>query len=102
MNEITEFERFHPRAVKLLRKRKPFIVVACDEPYFMGTYSLIRSHEMAKGSWSEVDERIYRDAQLRIGADEAGQDLTCTCDKVKFYPWENVTDEACPIHGVKS
>ena len=45
---------------------------------------------------------LTRDAQLQNGADDAGQDLTCTCDKVKFYPWENVTDEACPIHGVKS
>lgn len=23
----------------------------------------------------------------------------CTCDKVKFYPWEKVTNEGCPIHG---
>jgi hypothetical protein len=73
MNEITEFEKFHPRAVKLLRKRKQFIVVACDEPYFMEAYSLIRSHETTKGSWSDMDERVYRDAQLRIGADDAGQ-----------------------------
>ena len=72
MNEITEFERFHPRAVKLLRKRKPFIVVACDEPYFMETYRLIRSHEMHKGSWSEMDERVFRDAEQRNGAERAG------------------------------
>jgi hypothetical protein len=65
MSEITEFERFHPRAVKLLRKRKQFIVVACDEPYFIEAYSLIRSHEMSKGSWSEVDERVYRATEQR-------------------------------------
>lgn len=77
MSEITEFERFHPRAVKLLRKRKQFVVVACDEPYFMKVYSLIRVYEMHKGSWSEVDERVYRDAEQRNEA-EAGEQKSPT------------------------
>jgi len=97
MNEITEFEKFHPRAVKLLRKRKQFIVVACDEPYFMEAYSLIRSHETTKGSWSDVDERVYRDAQLRIGADDAGQQCPSCSGYGHFLVGDR--DERCPECG---
>lgn len=28
--------------------------------------------------------------------------LACTCAKVRFYPDENVFDEACPIHGTQA
>lgn len=42
---------------------------------------------------------LPRDAEHRNGAVLPQQDLACTCDRVKFYPWENVVDEACPVHG---
>lgn len=61
--ELDSFQKFHPRAVKMLRKQKPFVVVACDEPYYMQVYSLIREHEMKIGRWSEEDERIYQAAE---------------------------------------
>jgi hypothetical protein len=61
--QISEFEKFHPRAVKLLRKQKKFIVIAVDEPYFIEAFSLIRQHEQQKGTWDESDEASYqRDA----------------------------------------
>lgn len=63
MSEIADFEAFHPRAVKLMRKRKNFVVVAEDEPYFMQVYRLIRKNERAKGAWSDEDERIYQSSQ---------------------------------------
>ena len=53
---IKDFEKFHPRAVKLLRKRKPFLVVAKDEPYYLSTYEAIRANELLKGTWTEEDE----------------------------------------------
>jgi hypothetical protein len=36
----------------------------------------------------------YEAFQQSFAADGA-----CTCAKVRFYPDENVFDEACPIHG---
>lgn len=73
MSEIEEFEKFHPRAVKLLRKRKAFIVIADDEPYFMRAYGLIRQNEMAKGTWTPVDEACYiRAVEQRDEAERAG------------------------------
>jgi hypothetical protein len=53
---------FHPRATKLMLKKKNFIVIAEDEPYFSKAYAMIRVCEMAKGTWTEEDERLYRDA----------------------------------------
>lgn len=50
---------FHPRAQKLIEKRKPFIVVSHDEPYFGQVYALIREHEIKKGTWTNVDEIAY-------------------------------------------
>lgn len=52
---------FHPRAAKLMRKRKPFVVVAIDEPYFRDVYDLIRDHEMLKGTWEIQDQNEYLD-----------------------------------------
>lgn len=54
---------FHNRAAKLMVKRKPFVVVARDEPYYMQVYALIREHEMKIGRWSEEDERNYQAAE---------------------------------------
>lgn len=53
---------FHPRATKLMGKRKPFLVVACDEPYYHQVYDLIRDHEMLKGTWTQEDQWHYDDA----------------------------------------
>ena len=58
--QLEEAEQFHPRAMKLLRKKKNFIVVAEDEPYFIQAYNMIRDHEIQKGTWSDEDERIYK------------------------------------------
>lgn len=53
---------FNERAAKLSLKRKPFIVVANDEPYFMRVYAMIRSFEMEKGRWNDADEQAFRAA----------------------------------------
>ena len=63
MSEIEEFEKFHPRAVKLLRKKKQFIVIAEDEPYYLQAYALVRSEEKRIGRWTSEDERAYQAAQ---------------------------------------
>lgn len=63
--EVSELERFHPRAMKLLKKRKNFVVVADDEPYFLQVYALIRSHQMERGTWSDQDERIFQDCKAK-------------------------------------
>jgi hypothetical protein len=52
----------HPRAAKLMRKHKNFVVVAYDEPYFRQVYDLIRDHEMQKGTWTQEDQWHYNDA----------------------------------------
>jgi hypothetical protein len=57
---ISDAINFHPRAWKLMRKHKEFIVVAYDEPYFMQVYKLIRDAELAKGTWTDVDEYNYQ------------------------------------------
>jgi len=59
--ELRAFEKFHPRAVRLLRKRKPFVVIAADEPYFKVAYDLVREREMENGTWTVEDEQKYRD-----------------------------------------
>lgn len=59
--ELKALESFHPRAMKLMRKRKHFIVVACDEPYFMDVYSLIADEETKKGTWTPEDEAKWKE-----------------------------------------
>jgi len=51
------------RAGKLLKKGKPFVVVACDEEYYMRVYAMIREDEQRKGRWTEEDEAAYRVAE---------------------------------------
>jgi hypothetical protein len=51
---------FHPRAAKLMKKKKPFIVVAHDEPYFIDVYAKIRLHELARTRWTNEDEEAYQ------------------------------------------
>jgi hypothetical protein len=50
---------FHPRAMKLIGKKKPFIVIANDEPYFETAYNLIRDREKLVGRWTDKDEQEY-------------------------------------------
>jgi hypothetical protein len=68
LSEMTEFEKFHPRAVKLLRKRKGFIVIAEDEPYYMTAYNMIRNDQQAKGEWIEIDEQNYQEEKRKFNA----------------------------------
>lgn len=51
---------FHPRAMKLIGKRKAFVVVAVDEPYFIDVYQTIRANELKSGRWTDEDERQYQ------------------------------------------
>jgi hypothetical protein len=59
---ILEATRFHPRAWKLMVEKKPFLVVASTESYYKEVYATIRDHELGKGTWSDQDEMIYREA----------------------------------------
>lgn len=61
VQRVKDFLSFHPIAVKLMRERTNFVVVSEKEPYFSYVYSTIRSHEMNKGTWTEDDERRYRE-----------------------------------------
>lgn len=54
-----ELRELYPRAFKLMDKKKYFIVVACDEPYFMDVYSMIRDNEIKIGRWDVEDEKVY-------------------------------------------
>lgn len=48
------------RAGKLLVEKKPFIVVANDEPYFLRVYSMVRETEREKGTWTPECEDAYQ------------------------------------------
>ena len=68
-NALREYDGnfdFHPRAAKLMIKRKPFIVVAHDEPYFLEIYTKIKLEELLRGTWTKEDEKIYQDYVLSI------------------------------------
>lgn len=54
--------KFHPRAAKLIAKRKNFVVVADDESNFELVYRLIKMEELMKGTWSDDDELLYQAA----------------------------------------
>lgn len=69
--EKGEAVEFHPRAMKLIAKRKNFVAVAEDEPYFSKVYGLIRYHEQCKGTWTEGDEELYRIATQPVAQPEA-------------------------------
>lgn len=53
----------HPRAMKLISKGKPFIVIAEDEPYYIDAYKMIREREIAIGRWNNVDEALFQKAR---------------------------------------
>ena len=61
-SELARYEAFHPRAMKLIKKGKPFIVVAEDEHYFLEVYKMIRTHEKLIDRWTEHDEVEFQDA----------------------------------------
>lgn len=58
-NELERIENFHPIAFKLIMKKKIFLVVAVDEPYFKNVYQMIRAEEINKGSWTDQDEMFF-------------------------------------------
>jgi hypothetical protein len=60
--EIIKMEKFHPRAVKLMQKCKPFVVVAEDEVYFPAVYRMIREDEICKGRWTMDDQWAFEQA----------------------------------------
>jgi hypothetical protein len=59
--KLDHARKFHPRAMKLIEKEKNFVVVACDEPYFNDVYFRVKIQEMANGSWTDEDEKKYRE-----------------------------------------
>ena len=70
---IRQYERllaFHPRAAKLMRKKKNFLVVACDETYFPVVYEMIRYSELHKGRWTKEDQELYDQAMEVRDAEE--------------------------------
>lgn len=64
--ELYEAKKFHPRAMKLITKKKNFVVVADDEEYFIHVYATIRKHEKEKGTWTGYDEIEYADCYRKI------------------------------------
>lgn len=83
VEEIEKFESFHPRAVKLLRKKKNFVVIATDEPYYMQTYSWIRREEQRKGTWSDQDELCYRRAADEHRKESERDMAKARCDNIE-------------------
>jgi hypothetical protein len=73
---IKDWQEFHPRAVKLLRKRKEFLVVASDEPYVGEVWRMIRGNELRKNTWTNDDEMRYRAAQLLRATRRAADDVS--------------------------
>lgn len=60
---------FHPRAAKLMQKRKKFIVIAEDEPYYTNVYGVIRDREIHFNRWTDEDEKLYRAALKAVTHD---------------------------------
>lgn len=59
----SKLERYwhnYPHAMKLIEKRKTFVVVAVDEVYFMEVYEKIRNSEKGAGRWTDYDESFYQ------------------------------------------
>ena len=69
MRTIREILDNHPRAAKLMRKGKYFLVVAHDEPYYPEVYRMIRDHESEKGDWTPDDETAF----IKFGRQEEDQ-----------------------------
>jgi hypothetical protein len=69
-NALEKARNFHPRAMKLIAKKKKFLVVACDEPYYLMVYQLIKEHELKINRWTDEDEQLYLSEVERIEKDE--------------------------------
>jgi hypothetical protein len=59
---LRDMGQFHPRALKLIQKRKNFIVISQDEPYYLACYAKIRDQEKNQGTWTEQDEVYFLEA----------------------------------------
>ncbi len=57
--EAADALKFHPRAAKLMGKKKPFVVVAYDEKYFVDVYKTIRVNEIDVGRWTAEDQKKF-------------------------------------------
>lgn len=66
--KLDRAKAFHPRATKLIEKEKPFLVVACDEPYYAVVYAEIRAREKRIGRWSPEDEIRFQKAIEKLEA----------------------------------
>ncbi len=55
-------EESYPRAFKLMRNNKHFLVIASHEPYYLKAYEMIREQEMKQGTWTDEDEALYKAA----------------------------------------
>lgn len=64
---IGEAIKTNPRAWKLMKKKKDFVVVASDELYYMEVYGLIRFWEIDKGRWSSEDAACYSEHLKKYG-----------------------------------
>jgi hypothetical protein len=58
-DKLTEI---NPRAMKLLRAKKPLLVVSETESYYLVVYNMIRNNEKMAGTWTEEDESRYQAA----------------------------------------
>lgn len=66
LGEVTRTIAFHPRAWKLMGKRKNFVVVAEDETYFESVYRTIRVREISRRNWSEADQQAFEASMARV------------------------------------
>lgn len=66
MTEAETLLMLYPRAAKLMREGKNFIVIAEHEPYFIRAYGMIRDQEKKQGTWTDDDERIYQEFYVRM------------------------------------
>ncbi len=72
-------KEIHPRTLKLLEQKRPFIVIGIHERYYPQAYMLIREQERIQGTWTADCEDEYQDAmdhwhKLQRAAAQAGGD----------------------------
>lgn len=78
---VEEAQAFHPRAMKLIGKKKNFVVVAEDEEYFIFVYALIRRNEKERGTWSDEDEENYADCYRKITGEPTAEECRSEMEK---------------------
>jgi len=59
--------------MKLMRKRKNFVVVADDELYYIDVYQTIRAAEQKAGRWMDEDEARYQVALANAVCEKGGE-----------------------------